>query len=313
MKSAADEITIRLDKAHIKDLIGEVVEPFYQAILNDPETKHYVADENMLRGLKIKQSTFTVCFFAYPLEKIMDKVKKSSSIHYDIDLKMEYFTKYFFVWAELVKRYINNALHTKEEHELRAWEVKLQKLLWIMASHYRNSNVIDMQQEIEKLEEEIENELFYKNKISAKDFLEEHGADTDTIEELGELYRELKNTYEEKELDTQVFDETLEGFGKYAHVLDVTIEFRDLGFAFARLCDELKESEQKMLHEDNKKFVKVFFESIIEDLESWRRLIFIEKSAKDIHYLDDSLFSSIAQLELIIEGNGTNNEEDIFF
>lgn len=313
MKTASDDITVRLGKENIKDLVAEIVEPFYQAVFNDPQTKHYIADENLLRGLKIKQTTFAVCFFVYPLENIMDKIKTSSAVHHDLDLKMEYFVKYFFVWSDLVQKYIRNFLKTKNENEKKAWELKLHKLLWIMASHYKNSSVESMKDEIKKLEAEIDNELFYKNKISALAFLSEYEANIDMVDELGELHRELKALYEDEVFAENAFDDTIEAFLKYASLLDATIEFKDLGYAFTCLTKGLREHEDEVLSDRNRKFTKVFLENIIDDIETWRVHVFITKNAVDIHYLDDSLFSSIAQLELIIEGKSTNDDEDIFF
>jgi len=63
--------------------------------------------------------------------------------------------------------------------------------------------------------------------------------------------------------------------------------------------------------EDHKKIL-TFFESIISDLNSWRTNIFIDQSAIDINYLDNSLLSSIAMFEVFLTsqgGSGSDEEE----
>lgn len=91
-------------------------------------------------------------------------------------------------------------------------------------------------------------------------------------------------------------------------------EFRDIGLALQGLARSLEEKRPVALGEDKKKFVSVFIKSIIDDLENWRNKIFVAQDAVDIHYLDDSFFSSIAQLEVTIEGKSDDSEDDdIFF
>jgi len=53
-----------------------VIDPFYRQIAANPKTKEFVKDPALLRGLKIKQTTFAVFFIVYPLDNIVEKVKK---------------------------------------------------------------------------------------------------------------------------------------------------------------------------------------------------------------------------------------------
>ena len=56
----------------------------------------------------------------------------------------------------------------------------------------------------------------------------------------------------------------------------------------------------------------LFLSNIILDLSTWRKIVFIEQSANDIHYMDSSLFSSILQLELLFNTEQQHEEEDDF-
>ncbi|MFP4332899.1 MAG: hypothetical protein ACLFQJ_06320, partial [Campylobacterales bacterium] len=296
------DITVKLSKKHVRELVAEVVDPFYSKVLNDEHTKKFISDPNLLKGLKIKQVTFATYFYVYPLERIRDKVAKSSSVHKDIKLEMEFFAKYFFIWAELIQNFIINHFDTNDA-TMNLWKLKLQKLLWMMTKNYSPTMKAEVEKEIESIEKGIDTQSFYENKISAKKFLEEYEADKDTIDELEELYKDIDDMFEVKdELDDELYSYAIAVFDKYGAVLDATIEFRELGYALEGLARSLEDKKIVALKDDKKKFVAVFIKSIIDDLENWRDRIFIAQDTLDIHYLDDSFFSSIAQLEVTIEG-----------
>lgn len=308
------DITVKLSKHHVRAIVSEVVDPFYDRVLKDENTKRFVADPELLRGLKIKQTTFATYFFVYPLERISEKVAKSSAIHKEIKLEMEFFAKYFFIWAELVQNFIKNHFETNEQ-TMNFWNLKLQKLLWMMTKNYSPSMNAEIEKEIVSIESELDNKNFYDNKVSAIQFLEEYEADRDAIDELEELYKDIDDMFESKEdIDDEVYSFAMAVFDRYGGVLDATIEFRDIGLALQGLARSLEEKRSVALAEDKKKFVSVFIKSIIDDLENWRNKIFVTQDAVDIHYLDDSFFSSIAQLEVTIEGSSEDDgDDDIFF
>ena len=57
---------------------------------------------------------------------------------------------------------------------------------------------------------------------------------------------------------------------------------------------------------DSDLFIDFMF-SILDDLNSWNENIFHKKIAMDIHYLDDSLISSIAQLRTLFKNDDSSN------
>ncbi len=62
------------------------------------------------------------------------------------------------------------------------------------------------------------------------------------------------------------------------------------------------------------KKITLLFSGIQSDLGDWRRVLFVDQSALDIHYLDSSLFSTCLQIELILsdEANEIDSvEEDL--
>jgi len=308
-----NDITARLDKGLIELLVRDVIDPFYRQIAANPKTKEFVKDPALLRGLKIKQTTFAVFFIVYPLDNIVEKVKKSSSIHDTINLKMEYFVEYFFVWNSLLEEFIKKNI-LKDEKEFGAWEAKFQKLLWIMSGSYKNKDLGGKIEDIAEVET-IESHSFESKKLSAKEFLEEFEMEQDTLDELQELYTDFRELFDmNEELNGDMVDSISSIFRKYGTVLDATVEFMDLGAAFIGLSNDLEIRKEDILKSKNAKIAKMFFVNIVEDLDSWRKNIFITQEARDIHYLDDSLFSSLAQLELALEDREAEGDlEDVFF
>jgi two-component system chemotaxis response regulator CheY len=65
---------------------------------------------------------------------------------------------------------------------------------------------------------------------------------------------------------------------------------------------------------DNCGVVSIYIKAIIDDLSMWRRSVFVDQSAEDIHYLDKTLLSSIAQLQITLsQGEGAMTDEIEFF
>ena len=50
--------------------------------------------------------------------------------------------------------------------------------------------------------------------------------------------------------------------------------------------------------------------NMVSDLASWRKTIFIDRQANDVHYLDSSLLSSCLQIEMIFNENEIEEEDD---
>ena len=67
------------------------------------------------------------------------------------------------------------------------------------------------------------------------------------------------------------------------------------------------------MDEEIKKAVPIYLKAIISDLQSWRISVFITRDAEDIHYLDKTLLSSIAQLQITLMPTNDGEDEVEFF
>jgi len=110
-------------------------------------------------------------------------------------------------------------------------------------------------------------------------------------------------------LDKEALLQASEVILKYGTFLSLQNEFRDLAYVLTTLTSILKNAEEKHIGENQDK-IYVMLTSIIDDLRSWKKNIFIEKTARDIHYLDDSLYSSCLQLEKLLNGEVLEAEDD---
>lgn len=135
------------------------------------------------------------------------------------------------------------------------------------------------------------------------------------ITELAELEDEILNEIDElkesKKIESVYF--ISERLVRYSSTINVLFEFIDLSFSIKSLAELLARLESNELDDTKIKKIELFLSNIIIDLSSWRRIIFIEKTANDIHYLDSSLFSAILQLEMVLSDHAQNSEDDLEF
>ena len=152
-----------------------------------------------------------------------------------------------------------------------------------------------------------------KPHTSASDYLLDTDMDMEMVAELHDLESDVLDTIESHDYITQ--DSLLESanlFEQYAKVLNMMYEFEELCYTLSILKDLLIATEFTSLDDNIKRKIKVYLTSIISDLKSWRVSIFITSEAEDIHYLDKTLMSSIAQLEITLmpQNNSQEDEED---
>ena len=115
--------------------------------------------------------------------------------------------------------------------------------------------------------------------------------------------------FEKESLSEETFEKITSLFEKYAHTLGSFYEFQELGYSLTVLVGVLSSIRYGDISPGDHKKVLAFFDSIISDLNSWRNNIFIDRSAIDINYLDDSLLSSIAMFEVFLTAQGESGDE----
>ena len=64
------------------------------------------------------------------------------------------------------------------------------------------------------------------------------------------------------------------------------------------------------LKEINIKLFANLILSVLEDLSNWRKTIFVEQNARDIHYLDSSLLNSCLQIESVLKDDSEEDDDN---
>jgi len=149
---------------------------------------------------------------------------------------------------------------------------------------------------------------------SAELYLQEVQVNMEMIEELDELESDTLDAIDAQEtLDQNSIDESSNLFRKYAAVLNEMYEFEELAYTLTLLSDLLNEVSFEEITEETKFMVDIYLKAIISDLRSWRMSIFMTMEAEDIHYLDKTLLSSIAQIQMTLMPQVESEEDEIEF
>jgi len=151
-----------------------------------------------------------------------------------------------------------------------------------------------------------------KERVSAEAYLAEIDYNHDDLDELGELKEDVIDAlYQHDGVINSTLQEKLAMvFDKYGSVLGNFYEFNALSEAIIMFASMLHSVDLEALDSSRHKRLFIYFEGIIKDLDAWKDNIFITQSAEDIHYLDESLYSSIAQLEAELTPNASDDEDD---
>lgn len=163
-----------------------------------------------------------------------------------------------------------------------------------------------------------EREVLKRSRLNAEISSADYAAEIDDyvleeMQELGELETEIDDvlTVFEEEKSTKQLYEVSDKLTKYASTINQLFEFGDLAFSVDSLASLLVSLKDEDLTDLKVRKIELFLSNILLDMSNWRRTIFVDQSANDIHYLDASLFSAILQFELVLnEGQQIEEEDD---
>ncbi|MBN2871223.1 MAG: hypothetical protein JXK04_09755 [Campylobacterales bacterium] len=150
---------------------------------------------------------------------------------------------------------------------------------------------------------------------SAFDYLMEVDVDFALMEELSEIEEETLASLDlSEEIGNGTYRNLIVLFHNYLKVLHQLVEFEELTYALAMLIDILEKTSLEEISEENVGAVMIYIKAMINDLSFWRTSVFVHQNAEDIHYLDKTLISSIAQLQIMLsESDSSANQEIEFF
>jgi len=148
--------------------------------------------------------------------------------------------------------------------------------------------------------------LKQKRVVSAKEFMElEPFSIENKINILEDIEDELDIAINRaKSADSSCREALANVVEKYASVIGSFEEFANVSFALHELALKLVKYDD---FEFRQEIIDILF-SIADNLSAFRSAVFVEKSAHDIHYLDNSLIADITLLERMIRGESANAE-----
>jgi CheY-like chemotaxis protein len=146
-----------------------------------------------------------------------------------------------------------------------------------------------------------------KEKVSAKDFEEMHPFDVEdklsTLESLEEDFDIVINRIRNGKHES--FLELEEIFRNYSYAIGIFPEFANISYAIESLSESIKYAEGKEVDD----FMQSLLYSVADNLGSFRKNIFVDKSAVDIHYMDDSMIADITLLTRVLRGEESEGDD----
>lgn len=162
----------------------------------------------------------------------------------------------------------------------------------------------------ERIIQEQQHNVEHADVTSSEEYFMEIEIDCDAYDELHELEIEINelpclDTYDEK-----INERLIRFFYGYTHVLNPLFEFKDLSYSLMILAQKLEVLEIQQ----NNEMLLVLMQGLVSDLLLWKKTVLVEKTAPDIHYMNQSFYSNIAQIEILMEDAEREFEDaDIFF
>lgn len=150
--------------------------------------------------------------------------------------------------------------------------------------------------------------------VSAKAYLEDIEIDMEMVAELDDLEADALDAIDMNESITR--DSLVESahlFEQYSKVLNQMYDFQELSYTLNILTELLQTTDVEILSEETRSMISIYLKAIISDLQSWRMSVFMTQEAEDIHYLDKTLLSSIAQLQITLMPQVEDESEEIEF
>jgi len=155
--------------------------------------------------------------------------------------------------------------------------------------------------------------LPFSKATTALEYAREDEIDPEILDELAELEEEtLSSLHLSAGVSEELRFKMIHLFTRYSKMVERMMEFQELTYALSVLIDLLKTVEFRTLKEEST-YIIIYAKAIISDLSIWRVSVFVNKSAEDIHYLDKTLLSSIAQLQIMLSPQHSGDLEEIEF
>lgn len=282
----------------LESLTYNVFLPIRKEILNDGYSEEYIYQKDL--------GFFKMAILPFKKNKdqqlIQDKIDTIKYLHKNLPFNMsdDNLQKY----VELFFKYYRNWI---DSNDIEGFDIHI---LETMESQFIGDSKLESEEsddffcfDSEEIEDAI-NDMHYldKEKIDAKQFIEESNIDKELIEDLKELILNFNDsTVFRMTLDKEYLNDLSKIIFKLITVFYLTIEFKSLSLAIGNLAEILQQVDPDKIDEEKKKLLKELLDTVFQDLEKWYYEVIEEQSAIDIHYLDASLLSNVQQIKMVIE------------
>ena len=145
-----------------------------------------------------------------------------------------------------------------------------------------------------------------KNATSAQKYFNEVELDVEVYDELAELETDIDFLNNTQDYDDVLNAALIRFFEGYTKALNPLFEFKDLSYSLMLLGQKL--GEYKL--DDNSEILLMLMRGLISDLLEWKRTVLVEQTAEDIHYMDKSFYSNIAQIEMSLDPRAIEEEDE---
>ena len=285
-----------LNNKAIEIIVSEIAIPFSDILANDDRLRHFLDTEekNLKHSIDIAKLSIAVI---YDDEYVMYKLKKGAAEHNSLGIETVLMKEYLSLFFKLVTAYMKkyNLYNENFKNKLCEYEDFFIKSYQPEATE---DTFFDF--DSEKIDENI-NLMHYKEhkKISAKEFMEEIG-DEDLFHDMQEAFELFENIVDET-LNKEYIESLVKIFSEFVKAFNLSYEFKDIGYSIETLVMRLQTIEVNKFSETQKEFCKALLETIESDLKQWYKLVAIEQTAVDIHYLDASLLANVGQIDIVLE------------
>jgi len=153
----------------------------------------------------------------------------------------------------------------------------------------------------EEVDEKIDDMHNLKEVVSAVEFMEEGLVDDyelhDLQDALDEYHQSLDGSKDEFIRKTDLL------LQKFVKLLNHTYVFRNLAYGLQNLSLDINSMDIDSMENDKFEMYKIMLEAVVFDLEKWVDEILVDKTATNIHYLDASILSNVAQIDMLFKQN----------
>jgi len=298
---------IKLSKI-LEMVIQEVTLPFSKKLINSEIGKKHLSSEESQYKHELDLVKLTIILLVKP-NLSFEKLEKASVAHNGLNIPYEEMKKFLNIYFLKVIKFIkNHNLKDTISENLDKYED------FFMEKYHPNSEETETDDFFDFDSEEVDsaiNDMHYEEhqKITAKEFMEENSFDSEILYDLNdsieEYYQEIEFKDNLNESDLVKIEHI---FSSFAYIFNLSYEFKDIAYAFEKLNQFLDNFD--VSDENKSKMLKMFLDTIIADLVKFKKEVFEDMSANDIHYLDASLLANISQIEISFSALDSNNESD---